>query len=490
MANPTNVSPIIETPADPRFQGGGSFQVGTQSAFFFFFNDINGTMYDPSDINISIFDPDGTLANSGTELDKLGVGVFGYAWTIPVSTGGVATPTGTYSLTLTYVVETIDGPDTNTSTEDFVVLESGGSGSFTIRQISGRAYLETLLQETQRIPVYNEILRFNKAKTVGEVTFGRWNQPAGARVYLNGQIKESGFDVDWWKGRITFPASLSQRDEVTVDYNFRWFSNEQMDAFLQQGVNVVNIWPPQSVYNIETIPDRWIIAAEYAAAIDAIRSLMFSTQYQSPAKIYGTQRINDVFNHFDTLKKNFESQLDKMLEQKKYGSYLGLTKTVTVPEFTLPGGRCLAHDSLITYMVDSKEVISTINELHELSQSQSVSVLSDKNGELIFTNATRIWESGTKLLLEIKDDLGNKVEVSEDHIMFIDDKEVPASKVSIGDILTVIADGEIRHSTVKSVEVSRETLTFDIEVPSTENLFVNNIKCHNSRWFRYLFKGG
>ena len=29
----------------------------------------------------------------------------------------------------------------------------------------------------------------------------------------------------------------------------------------------------------------------------------------------------------------------KLYEQKKYGPYVGLTKTVTAPEFTLPGGR-------------------------------------------------------------------------------------------------------------------------------------------------------
>lgn len=338
MANPSDISPIIEIPADPRFQGGGTFQIGSEAAFFFYFTDINGVMYDPSDLTLSIYDPDSTLVETGDELDKLGVGVYGYVWTIPTQIGGISTEPGTYSLRLTYTAETTDGPEENVYNENFLVLETG-SGAFTIRRVSGRAYLETLLQETQRIPVFNEILRFNKAKTVGEVTFGRWNQPAGAKVYLNGQLKESGFEIDWWKGRIIFPASLSQRDEVTVDYNFRWFSNDQIDSFLEQGVNVVNIWPPQTVYHIENIPDRWVIAAEYAAAIDAIRSLMMSIQYQSPAKIYGVQRINDVFTHFDTIKKNYEDQLNKMLEVKKFGPYFGLTMTVTVPEFTLPGGR-------------------------------------------------------------------------------------------------------------------------------------------------------
>ena len=192
----------------------------------------------------------------------------------------------------------------------------------------------------------------------------------------------------------------------------------------------------------------------------------------------------------DTLKKNWEEWLKLALTEKKNFSYVGLTRSVTVPEYTLPGGRCFAHNSLVTYLVGNKEVTSTAEKMYELSKDESIRILSDDDGELTFADVAKIWETGTKLVLKIEDDRGNQIEVSEDHIMFVDDKEVPASKVSVGDTLTVVNNKSIEQSIVTSIKVSSEVSTFDIEVPSTGNLFVNNIKCHNSRWFRYLFKGG
>ena len=127
---------------------------------------------------------------------------------------------------------------------------------------------------------------------------------------------------------------------MKVSYNFRWFTDAELDGFLEQGVNIVNIWPPQSTYTVRTIDDRWLIAAEYAAAVDVLRRWMMDILFQEPAKIFGgPQRANEIFGHMDTLKKNYEDRLNKMLEMKKYGPYVGLTRTVTIPEFTLPGGR-------------------------------------------------------------------------------------------------------------------------------------------------------
>ena len=77
-----------------------------------------------------------------------------------------------------------------------------------------------------------------------------------------------------------------------------------------------------------------------AAAVFIMQRWMTDILFQEPAKIFGgLDRANEIFAHMNELKKNYEDRLDKMLEQKKNFPYLGLTKTVTVPEFTLPGGR-------------------------------------------------------------------------------------------------------------------------------------------------------
>jgi len=479
-----NIPPIISTASDPFIDSSGTFVPGTTAAFFFTFVDLNGRLYDPFDANISITDTDNVVLISDTAITKIELGKWSYLWTVP----STAKP-GKYTSTLTYTVETIDGISTETFAEDFVVVEKGDNGP-TLRTVASRAFLESLIGYTQRIPIFNEIVRFNSARTTGKLSFPMWNQTAGADILLNGEIQESGFTIDYWRGKIIFDHSLGTFDEVMATYNFRWFKDEELDGFIEQGTNEVNIWPPQTTYTIGNIPDRWIIIGLYAAAINVLRRWMMDIQFVEPSKIFGTiQRAQDVFSNMDTLKKNYEDNKNKALENKKYFEYAGLTKTVTVPEFTLPGGRCFAYDSLVTYLIDSEEVTSTIADMNEIFKIKPLRVLSDTNGKLAFADVAKIWESGTKPVLKIEDDQGNKIEVSEDHIMFIDDKEVPASKVVDGDVLTVVVDGQIQRSVVTSVNLSREVFTFDIEVPSTENLFVNNIKCHNSRWFRYLFKG-
>ncbi len=335
-----NLPPIITAPGATTIDSQGSFVVGTAAMFFLTFVDINGELFDPSDITVTILDPDGGLEKTISAGDKIELGQFSVSWNIPKT----AAPGG-YTLQIDYTFNTAQGDSAAVFTEKFVVLEKG-QGVMTLRRVAMRSYLESLIGYSQRIPIFREIARLNGNNTRAVLSFpggiksGPWNQTAGVQVYINGDERETGYTVDYLKGRIDFTNPLSDHDEVTVNYNFRWFTDLELDSFIEQGVNLINIWTPQSVYTIEDIPDRWIIGAEYAAAVDALRRWMMDVQFQEPAKIFGgLQRANDIFQHMSDLKKDYEEWLDKILEQKKWFPYLGLTKTVTVPEFTLPGGR-------------------------------------------------------------------------------------------------------------------------------------------------------
>lgn len=329
-----NISPIISSSGNPEVSGSGFFTLGTQAAFFYTFTDIQGNLYDPSSFAVEILDPSETVVDTADALDKLGTGEFAFAWDIP----STAT-TGKYTVRLTYTVETLDGPETQVNTQNFVVVTSG-SGFIAYKILATRAFLESLIGYTQRIPVWHEIVRFNKARTMGKLSFPRWNQSAGAEIYVNGDLQESGYTVNYVNGTVAFNYALSKEDEVLACYNFRWFTDQELDDFVEQGINTVNIWAPQTTYSIASVPDMWIITSEYMAATMALRRWMMDVQFQEPAKIFGgLDRSKEVFSNFDTLKKNYEEMAVKMLDKKKYFSYVGLTKTITVPEYSLPGGR-------------------------------------------------------------------------------------------------------------------------------------------------------
>jgi len=338
--HPKNVRipPIIGGAGTPEATGMGYFMGGTEATIFFHFPDLDGNMYDPSDMNVTVKDPSSTTVHTSTALEKLDLGEYAFIWSIPATAD-----TGTYTLTLEYTAETASGPVTTTHTEQFVVTETYGNSHVTAanrRLLWIRGFLESLVGEVMRIPVQDEQIRLDQERRVGTLSFPRWNQPAGANIYVNGELRDDGYDINWHEGTVTFDNPLASFDYATADYNFRWISNKEIEEFVIQGIQEVNIWPPQSNYNFMNIPDQWIVAADYAAARNIIRRLMMDLLFQEPEKVFGgPKRASEKFGHLDSLKKNYEESFKMMVENKKYQSYVGLTATFTVPVYTLPGGR-------------------------------------------------------------------------------------------------------------------------------------------------------
>lgn len=331
---PVELQPIIRIPDEPKISTKGSFLAGTTATFFFTFSDINGVLFDPSDIDVVILDSDGTTVETGLKTDKLEVGMYAWEWDIPSDQAP-----GLYSIRVDYVVEQPDGSTTAFFTESFVVGESDIE-VIPAEQIAFRNFVEFLIGYTQRIPVFHEIGRLNNDNTVAEFSFPRWNQPAGTRVFINGESITSGFDVNYLKGKITFSDVLASVDEIQASYSFRWFADGEIDAIISQAVNVLNQYPPHSGYTLGTLPVRYGITVAKQAAVDLLRRLIMDLHFQEPAKIFGgMDRSDKLMGTLGDLKKNYEEEITKLYEQKKYQPYIGLTKTVTVPEFTLPGGR-------------------------------------------------------------------------------------------------------------------------------------------------------
>lgn len=331
---PVELQPIVRIPDEPKIATKGSFLAGTTATFFFTFSDIEGILFDPSDIDVTILDSDGTTVETGLKTDKLETGMYAWEWDIPSD----QTP-GLYSIRVDYTIEQTDGSTAAFITESFVVGESDIE-VIPAGQIAFRNFVEALIGYTQRIPVFHEIGRLNNDKTIADFSFPRWNQPAGTRVFINGKPITSGFNVNYLKGEITFSDVLASVDEIQASYSFRWFTDGEIDAFVAQAVQVFNQYPPHSGYVAATLPSRYGITIAKQAAIDLIRRLMMDLCFQETAKIFGgMDRADKVIGMLGDIKKNYEEEINKLYEQKKYQPYIGLTKTVTVPEFTLPGGR-------------------------------------------------------------------------------------------------------------------------------------------------------
>lgn len=326
--------PIIDSSTSANMIGQGAFIVGTVAAFFFTFSDEYGQLFDPSDINATILDNNNSTVITIDAADKLELGTYVLSWDIDESLSA-----GKYSISLEYTVETSSGQSVRSFSEQFVVGEAGG-GFASFRRLRARAFLESLIHESQNIPVLNEPARFNNAKTIAELTFPRWNQNAGVRILVNDRVKESGFSVDYLNGKITFDRAVSVYDQVRVSYKFRWFTEDELDLYVDQGIQMFNIFPPQSVFNISIIPEPYLIASLHASAVFAIRRLLHGLQYQEPIKVYGSfERAQQVHANWMEQKKNYEETYKLLFEQKKFLPYRGRVATITAPVISLPGSR-------------------------------------------------------------------------------------------------------------------------------------------------------
>jgi len=324
------MSTTINAVADFR----GTFKQEDTSDLLLKVTDFDGRPVDPSYLTCTI---QGPTENASLETVSTGVpfqitqGFYVFSWKI-----GNTQDIGTYNVNWEYVVNS----ETKHEYQSIVVVEKVEAPTFYMsRVLAFRAALEYHIMCAQNIPVYSEQSKPSRDKRKFEFSFPRWNQSAGVKIYRNQELVNEGMEVNYFKGNITFDDTLLEQDVVNADYNFKWFSDDDLNRFLGNAVQSVNLFPPVSGYYLEDIPDRFIPIVLYGGAKDALRQLMMCLQFQQPAQIFGgVDESQKAFSNFQSLKEDYEKDWEKLLEVKKYGPYPRLQMNV-VPEYTLPGGR-------------------------------------------------------------------------------------------------------------------------------------------------------
>jgi hypothetical protein len=314
----------------------GSFKQNTTAVLLLKITDFDGNPQDATSITTTINNNAGTLVTLGVPV-KADIGFYIFDWDIEETR-----TTGDYQAIWEY---TVDGV-VRSEIQDLVVSEKDPTTGDENEVYTGRAReliiaLEKYILCAQSVPVYFEQSKQTVDHKTYRFTFPRWNQTAGIKVYRNqDKIVTSGVNVDYFKGEVVFSSPLTDFDVVNVDYNFRWFSDDELYEFIINAIRTLNSYPPHSGYTVNSVPDRYIPVVIKQAAVDALRRLMLCLQFQEPQQVFGgPEGANKAFDNMETLKKNYEEEVKDIYEQKKYGPYVGLTRAIVVPEFTLPGGR-------------------------------------------------------------------------------------------------------------------------------------------------------
>jgi len=206
-----------------------------------------------------------------------------------------------------------------------------------------------MVKETQEIPVWHEqgLIKNNGLKAC--FTFDRWNIFYNkTAIYRNDEQMTDGFTIDYDGGEVTFDSPLTEFDTVHADYNFSWFSGEEMSWFMNLALQEINVTPPGSQYSIGTIPITWSPGVIYGAAINVLRRLIHDLSYQQPQIVYGLHPdqygsgggggLANGLENFKYLKENYEKIFESLKKDIKRANWPSIG-IIVAPEFTMPGGR-------------------------------------------------------------------------------------------------------------------------------------------------------
>jgi hypothetical protein len=201
-----------------------------------------------------------------------------------------------------------------------------------------------MIRETQEIEVEFEQAKIASNGLVANFSFKNWNVfDPNITLYRNKEIMTSGFTIDYDLGRVTFDSALTEFDTITADYNFSWFTGEELATFLTFAVQEINVFPPGSNKSLANAPESWYPAIVYGAAKNVYRRLIHDLSYQEPRLVYGFNGkdgggYEKSIENFKYLKENYEKDFEELKKWTKRGVWppIGL---IVAPEFTMPGGR-------------------------------------------------------------------------------------------------------------------------------------------------------
>jgi len=315
----------------------GSLVQGTTTTLKLRLTNFQGDAESPESLTIQIFDEDGVAVLSSTGApEQITKGFFIWDWEVSATQ-----PIGPYDVIWTYEIDN----DVFEVTQGVIIISDGDDPDLTSpysqRIADIRSAFEIYLGCTQAIPVVDEQgIICDDQKTV-RFNFPRWNQNRGMRIFRNQKRVTGGIKVNYAKGEVEFITPLHDKyDSVNASYSMRWFSDEELDRFLLNSVHKMNNYPPQTPYGLQTVPDKYLPVVMYGAAVDALRTLIMCLQYQEPKEVFGgMEQAKEAASVFETLKQNYEKDAQDLLEVKKLFPYKGLTRVISTPEYTLPGGR-------------------------------------------------------------------------------------------------------------------------------------------------------
>jgi hypothetical protein len=171
--------------------------------------------------------------------------------------------------------------------------------------------------------------------------YPNWNQDPRPLLRKNSRLVANGWQANMM-GVVRLETTPDPEDQFFVQYQFRYFSDEELLSFLNEGLYMMNAIPPASAYysSLGDAPFNWRAGIVLYAAIQALRRLVFGLNFGERAIIFGETWDNHVQASIDNFKALYTDYMTLWMEISKNIKKIlpGISQFVT-PEYTLPGGR-------------------------------------------------------------------------------------------------------------------------------------------------------
>jgi hypothetical protein len=203
----------------------------------------------------------------------------------------------------------------------------------------------SLLYEAQHIPNYWEqgyrTDSYGSPNTTLNFAYQNWNDDPRPLLRRNGELMNGGWTPDMM-GTIKLGRPADPEDHFFARYFFRYFSDECLMTFLNEGLYMMNATPPASMTygDLCSAPFAWRAGIMLYASMQALRRIVFGVSFQERAIIYGEDpaRAQEAAARYQQLYSDYMTLWMEIRKDSKT-KVLPAIFQISTPEYTLPGGR-------------------------------------------------------------------------------------------------------------------------------------------------------
>lgn len=135
----------------------------------------------------------------------------------------------------------------------------------------------------------------------------KWEMMQSLRIMLRDNNPDRNY-------RLSPPASQESLSQQTRVFGYIW-EDEELSEAIERGLDIVNLYPPQTGFSVATIPRNWTTIALTAAAVYALTALSINQiMEEMNYSIGGVSLDIERSSKYQSMADSLQSRLEQMLE--------------------------------------------------------------------------------------------------------------------------------------------------------------------------------